>query len=990
MLLLLSIVLVSPIAQDAGDGSEILARFDRARAHLDGSRARWSPEPLERADHFARLAREARSAGKKPEARSLASRALAALPGIPQGLPREVTLILGDARPAHPDDAKALAVSPSGTLLASGARDGCVKIWALPGGRELASFQAHPAEVLALAFGTDDSLLYTGGQDREAKAWRWAEAGNLGSFLGHTEGVTSISVSRDGKKLATGSYDRRLRVFDIASRKLVAEGAEHTLPVNGVDFSPDGTVVATACGDQKLRVFDSATGALKFEVPHFQGNQYAVRFLDSRTIALAGSRPGGVKLVEATSGAERAMLDCQADSALGLASTANGKLLATLSSDRVARLWELPGGKVIRSIPMEETGRAITLAPDGSRLGVATSLGLLRTWELGDEVQGSRVLAGTGSSLMAIAGTLAGPVLLAGTDGAIESARWDDSRVVQIPLEKGPLGALAVSADGSLVAAAGLDKQIHILRGPDRKPGPPLAGHSATIVALAVTPDGKLLASADAARNVFLWRAEEAKPLATWKETTRNPCALAFRPDGGQLAVGLADGSVILRDGATGRLQSVAWGAGSAVLALAFSPTGGLLAGGTADGRALVWETARPHAAPGAFTGHSLAAGGPAWNPVQALAFSPDGKSAASAGADRVIRLWDPGTRAETRALFGHSDWITGLTFTPEGNGLASVGSGGEARFWQLEKNQAEPLPQGHAREVRTVAFSPDGKWILTGGQDSTVRLWDAITGRHMARFEAGTGAIQQVAWVGNSQWMAAGGDRQLRLWTRDNPNPVRQFTLGGQGMANSLHDIEGSRRAMAWVGDGQVEFHDLDGTVPRETWTCYEPGSQVTALSIGPRGHQVVIGSRNGQARIWDTRKRIRIWKDDLPAHGSPIIDIALPESETGRLATADIQSIKVWDIGKREATVQITLPMGQAPRQLAISNRADRVAAACADGHVRVWNAQTGMLVADANFMDQLPRDKPFFHSVSFDPAGRKLAAAGSGARIYIMSVP
>lgn len=987
---LIFILLAATLAQDPGNGADTLARFDKARAQLASSHAHWSPELLDRADRLAQLAREALRGGKGSEARLLASRALAALPGVPPGLPREVTLILGDGRPTHPDEAKALVISPSGNLMASGARDGCVKVWALPGGRELASFQAHPGEVLALAFGPDDSILFTGGMDREVKAWSWADAKSAGAFVGHTEGVTSLAVSRDGKRLATGCLDRKMRIFDISQRKLIVEGAGHTLPVNSLDFSPDGAMVATASGDQKMRIFDASTGTLRITVAHFQGNHYAVRYLDARTIALAGSRPGGVKLVDASTGAERSMLDCQADSALGIAPTANGRFLATLSSDRVARLWELPAGKVVRSLPMDETGRAIALAPDGSRLAVATSQGILRTWELGEEVQGSKVLTGQGPALMSVVGTSAGTIISGGADGAIRSAGWEDTQAKRLPIENGPIGAMAASVDGSWIAVGGLDRQIHLLRGPDLKPGPSIPGHQSTIVAIAMSRDGGLMASADSGKNVFLWRPGETRPLATWKESGRTPCAMAFRPDGGQLAIGSADGSVTLREGGTGRLQSAARGAGAAVLALAYSPSGEYLAGGCADGRALIWETARPQSPATAFTGHSLAAGGAAWNPLQALAFRPDGKIIASAGADRVIRLWDPVTRTEERALFGHSDWITGLAFSPAGDGLASIGAGGETRLWRLEKTSVESLPQGHVRDVRTIAFSPDGKWLLSGGQDATVRLWDASSGRHIARFDSGAAAIQQVSWVGNDHWLAASGDRQMRLWKRETPSPLRQFTLNGQGMANALHAVEGSRRAMVWVGDGQVEFHDLDGTVPRETWTCFEPGSQVTALAIGPKGHHVAIGSRNGLARLWDTRKRERLWKDDLPAHGAPVIDIALPEADTGRLATADTQSIKVWNIGRREATAQISLAMGQAPRQLAISSRADRVAAACVDGHVRVWNADSGALLADANFLEQLPHDKPYFHSLAFDPAGRRLAASGAGGRVYIMSVP
>jgi len=81
--------------------------------------------------------------------------------------------------------------------------------------------------------------------------------------------------------------------------------------------------------------------------------------------------------------------------------------------------------------------------------------------------------------------------------------------------------------------------------------------------------------------------------------------------------------------------------------------------------------------------------------------------------------------------------------------------------------------------------------------------------------------------------------------------------------------------------------------------------------------------------------------------------------------------------------------LGMGQNPRQLAISANGDRVAAACQDGHVRVWNAETGALLNDMNFLEQLPHDKPYFLALAFAPSGRMLAASGPGGRVYMMTI-
>ena len=57
---------------------------------------------------------------------------------------------------------------------------------------------------------------------------------------------------------------------------------------------------------------------------------------------------------------------------------------------------------------------------------------------------------------------------------------------------------------------------------------------------------------------------------------------------------------------------------------------------------------------------------------VVALALSPDGTILASAGQDRIIRLWDAATQRELACWTGHGAEITALRFFPDGKTLAS------------------------------------------------------------------------------------------------------------------------------------------------------------------------------------------------------------------------------------------------------------------------------------------------------------------------------
>jgi WD40 repeat protein len=106
------------------------------------------------------------------------------------------------------------------------------------------------------------------------------------------------------------------------------------------------------------------------------------------------------------------------------------------------------------------------------------------------------------------------------------------------------------------------------------------------------------------------------------------------------------------------------------------------------------------------------------------VAVSPDARWIASAGADRLVRLWNAETRTLTSSLVGHQGRVTSVEFSADGSLLASAGEDQSVRLWEIPGGRELAKLSGHDGSVRSVRFAPGRATLASGGDDGTIRLW--------------------------------------------------------------------------------------------------------------------------------------------------------------------------------------------------------------------------------------------------------------------------
>ncbi len=109
---------------------------------------------------------------------------------------------------------------------------------------------------------------------------------------------------------------------------------------------------------------------------------------------------------------------------------------------------------------------------------------------------------------------------------------------------------------------------------------------------------------------------------------------------------------------------------------------------------------------------------------VRSLTFTPDGRLLVSAGDDKTIRLWDPATGQEVRALSGHEKGVSRVVCSPDGRRLISLGRDGSIKLWDPANGQMVLELRGKTPVFSPgLAISPDGLSIAAGN-GTNVQVW--------------------------------------------------------------------------------------------------------------------------------------------------------------------------------------------------------------------------------------------------------------------------
>jgi WD40 repeat protein len=360
-------------------------------------------------------------------------------------------------------------------------------------------------------------------------------------------------------------------------------------------------------------------------------------------------------------------------------------------------------------------------------------------------------------------------------------------------------------------------------------------------------------------------------------------------------------------------------------------------------------------------------------SPVLAVAYSPDGRSFATAGEDSAIVIRDASTGTVKGRLEGHDDAVTCLAFSPDGSILASGGYDRTVRFWEAATGRPLATLEGHTQWVFALAFAPDGKSLASAGSDKVIRLWDVASARSNGTLPGSTSAIRALAFSPDGKTLAsAGTDRATTLWD-----------LATRSASIRLEGHAGTIRALAFSPDGKqlatsgedAEIKLWDAKTGRERATLAGHFDTVTALAFSPAGVTLASGGLDSAIKLWDPKTGRE--RATLAGHVDGVPALAFAPGARQLVSTGYDGSVKVWEAAAPSLSAASILDYQAEPRGLAFAP----------DGRSLYVSGPTGLLAAFDPRSGLIEKGDAGGSSLAISPDGLTIAVGGLDGQVRLI---
>ncbi len=910
----------------------------------------------------------------------------------------------------HQGAIRDVGINAKGNMLLSAGDDGTLRVWRLPRASQVLAGSTGP--VLSVAASRDGKWVVTGSTDKSLRLYNTADGAAVRTFSGAAAPVLGVAIRADQGQLASVDDSGDVRLFDPAQAASQDVLSGHIGPANSISYLPDGKTLLTggddgavrwwalpptpakplppaggavshivrstagselvaASVDGAVRVFTAATGALARALP---GHVGPVAALDTGgPVVASGDEKGDIRIWTLSTAASLPTISGHDGPLTALAVNAQGTQIATSTEDGVIKLWKMPiATKTLAGSAMPVAVAAFSA--DGTLVASAGIVAGKATIIVRDAATGAvkSTMTGHTAAVSSLAFSVDKTKLISGS--ADKTARvWNIAAAQGAELGQfamdAAVSAVALDANGQQAfcgAANGVLKQWKTADGEETRA---LVGHTGAVTSLQL--HGASLISGSVDKTVRQWNLANGAAIRSISHAAP-VTSVTISGNGSTIASAGTDKLVKLWNAANGAALPVLTGHADAVRQVSLSADGAQVVSVGGDG-IRTWNSAgqllqRFPLGDGTLRGAAFGAAGVVASidgkhvlhiatpslvrrieghvgAVGAIAFTPNGAALATGGADKTVRLWNVADGKPRATFAGSTDVVADLAISTDGKLLAAGGADKIARIWPLPAQAAATpaVPQSeftHATAITSLTFSPDGARLAVAHAlpsntaaaaaptTSIVTVWDQAVGQPLQRLAGHAADVADVAFLADNATVATGSaDKTIVLRT-----------------------LSAQRVNVAAVG-------------------------KLFNLSLSTDGTQFATCGEDKKVNVWNAATGAKLFEVGMGAVAP--VTVALRGDKLQLAAAGSDNKLYLWPLTAQRAGAAVTTDLPAAVARLQFSDDGNKLAAACADKQLRVYNATDGAL------LESIPTtDAPI--ALAFTPDAMALAAAGGNAAL------
>lgn len=365
--------------------------------------------------------------------------------------------LIGDYE-SHQDFGRAVAFSPDGKLVVTGADD--LVIWDAATMNIQGRFPSE-SSVWGVTFSPDGRWLVSTHGDGTIQVWNVAQRRPEFSFGEHASAVRTVAISPDGKRYASAGDDRSIIIWNAETGLKEAVLRKHATRVTNLVFSPNGKWLASLDQKGQLIRWELERQLDQWEINASQGAPCLAISPDGRWLVTRHV------IIDSNDGRKLFGLgkpDNDLEFLNSAAFSLDGKLLAGVEGNQVMlvdpKVWRIVDRKADGNAPLV----AVKFSPDGTKLLTGSTDGTLLLWE----TKPLRKLGMLGQHV-------------------------------------GRISSVSFSSDGEIVVSAGSDKEVKLWDVKARKLLRDVGTHTSPVAAVVFAPDGKRLLTGEQDRSVRVY-----------------------------------------------------------------------------------------------------------------------------------------------------------------------------------------------------------------------------------------------------------------------------------------------------------------------------------------------------------------------------------------------------------------------------------------------------------------------------------------------------